>query len=107
MQEQIRVSRAHQLIVKSDIQTSIDTYAQTLKEMDETAKSKEEIAAENREKKLKEKLERLQKKKEHAEEVRKRRLLAVAAGIPAENSEGISTETPSMASHPDRDMSAE
>jgi hypothetical protein len=60
-----------------------------------TTKTKEEIAAENREKKLREKLERLKAKKEHAEAVRQRRLLAAANQANAE-SDSVSTTLPAI-----------
>lgn len=76
--EQQRLDKIHSL-QKTVIQTAMDNYAQTQKDIEETVKTKEEIAAENREKRLREKLDRINAKKAHAEEVRKRRLLAVAS----------------------------
>ena len=58
--------------------------SQTQKELEVTAKSKDELAAENRERKLREKLAKLKAKQEHAEAVRERRLQAAAAAAAAE-----------------------
>jgi hypothetical protein len=85
---------------KTDIQSALDSYAQTQKDIEETVKTKEEIAAENREKKLREKLERLQAKKEHAEAVRQRRLLAAINQANAEN-DAESNALPAIRTAPD------
>lgn len=89
--EQERLDKIHSL-QKTDIQSALDTYTQSQKEIVETTKSKEEIAAENREKKLREKLERLQAKKEHAAAVRQRRLVAAATANQGDNNNDNNNE---------------
>lgn len=81
-QEQLRLAKI-QSLQKTDLHNAMETFVQTQRDLEETAKTKEEIAAENRERKLKEKLERLRLKKEHAAEVRRRKQEAsrAAAGI--------------------------
>lgn len=77
-QEQLRLAKI-QSLHKTD-QHNVQTH----RDLEETAKTKEEIAAENREQKLKEKLERLRLRKEHAAEVRRRKAEAAkdaAAGV--------------------------
>jgi alpha-glucuronidase len=97
--EQQRLEKIHSL-QKTDIQSALDTYVQTQKDIEETTKTKEEIAAENREKKLREKLEKLKAKKEHAEAVRQRRLLAAVNQANTEN-DSVSSPLPAVGSTPD------
>ena len=64
-----------QVTNKSDINNALDTFAQLQKDKEIEVKTKEEIAAENREKRLQELREKQRAKKEHAELVRQRKLL--------------------------------
>lgn len=84
-QEQLRLAKI-QSLQKTDLTNAMESFAQTQKDLEETSKTKEEIAAENREKKLKEKLAKLQLKKEHAAEVRRRKAEAAAAAAAEANS---------------------
>lgn len=79
-QEQLRLAKI-QSLQKTDLHNAMESFVQTQRDLEETAKTKEEIAAENREQKLKEKLERLRLRKEHAAEVRRRKAEAARAGI--------------------------
>lgn len=106
-QEQLRLAKI-QSLQKTDLTNAMESFAQTQKDLEETTKTKEEIAAENREKKLKEKLAKLQLKKEHAAEVRRRKAEAAAAAAEANSKaaheDGVASEgTPSEKSgHFDR-----
>lgn len=84
-QEQLRLAKI-QSLHKTDLTNAMESFAQTQKDLEETTKTKEEVAAENREKKLKEKLAKLQLKKEHAAEVRRRKAEAAAAAAAEANS---------------------
>ena len=76
--EQQRLDKIHAL-QKTDIQNALAEQSQTQKDLEVSAKSKDDIAAENRERKLREKLEKLKAKQQHAEAVRERRRQAAAA----------------------------
>lgn len=58
---------------KSDVLTALDSFASRQREQEQHQKSKEETAAENREKKLIEMRDKLKAKQEHAEAVRRRK----------------------------------
>ena len=58
---------------KSDVQNALDAFATMQQSKEEQVKSKEEIAALNREKRLREMRDKLRAKQEHAERVRKRK----------------------------------
>ena len=60
---------------KSDVQNALDAFATLQQSKEEQVKSKEEIAALNREKRLREMRDKLRAKQEHAERVRKRKQL--------------------------------
>ena len=60
---------------KSDVQNALDAFASMQQNKEEQVKSKEEIAALNREKRLREMRDKLRAKQEHAERVRKRKQL--------------------------------
>ena len=60
---------------KSDVQNALDAFATLQQSKEEQVKSKEEIAALNREKRLREMRDKLRSKQEHAERVRKRKQL--------------------------------
>ena len=77
VQEQRRLEKIHDL-QKTDIQNALAEQSQTQKELEMSAKTKDEIVAENRERRLREKLARLKVKQEHAEAVRQRRRQAAA-----------------------------
>lgn len=95
-QEQLRLAKI-QSLHKTDLHNATETFVQTqrdLEEVEETSKTKEEVAAENRERKLKEKLERLRLRKEHAAEVRRRKAEAARAAAAAGNT--MTTEEESL-----------
>jgi len=77
-QEQQRLDKIHSL-QKTDIQNAMAEQSQTQKELEVHSKTRDEIVAENRERKLREKLAKLKVKQQHAEEVRLRKLQAAAA----------------------------
>ena len=81
-QEQQRLDKIHAL-QKTDIQNALAEQSQTQRELEVTSKTKDEIVAENRERKLREKLAKLKAKQEHAKAVRQRRLQAAAAAAEA------------------------
>ena len=60
---------------KSDVQNALDAFATLQQSKEEQVKSKEEIAALNREKRLREMRDKLRAKQEHAERVSKRKQL--------------------------------
>jgi len=63
---------------KTDIQTALAEQTQTQRDLEVTTKTKDEVVAENRERKLREKLAKLKAKQEHAAAVRQRRLQVAA-----------------------------
>ena len=81
-QEQQRLDKIHSL-QKTDIQNALAEQSQTQKELEVSSKTKDEIVAENRERKLHEKLAKLKAKQDHAAAVRQRRLQVAAAAAAA------------------------
>ena len=75
---------------KSDVQNALDAFASMQQSKEEQVKSKEEIAALNREKRLREMRDKLRAKQEHAERVRKRKQLE------ALNTDKLGEEEPSQ-----------
>jgi len=71
-QEQQRLAKIAALN-KSDVLTALDSFASRQKEQERIQKTKEETAAENREKHLKEMRDKLKAKQEHADAVRRRK----------------------------------
>ena len=76
--EQERLQTIKQVAHQSDVQNALSSFAQSQMAKDDSMKTKEEIAAENREKRLRALQEKLQAKKRHAEEVRKRKNLTLS-----------------------------
>ena len=76
---------------KSDVQNALDAFAMMQQNKEEQVKSKEEIAALNREKRLREMRDKLRAKQEHAERVRKRKQME------ALNTDNLEGEDPSQA----------
>jgi len=76
--EQQRLDKIHAL-QKTDIGSALAEQTQTQRDLEASAKTKDELAAENRERRLRERLERLEAKQQHAEAVRERRRQAAAA----------------------------
>ena len=76
VKEQEKLDRIQTTSQKSDVQNALDNFMQIQKSKDEEVKSKEDIVADNKEKKLRELQEKMRAKKEHAEMVRRRKKLA-------------------------------
>ena len=61
---------------KSDVQNALDSFAQTQMEKDEQEQSKQDVAAENRERRMREMREKLRAKQERIDAARRRKLAA-------------------------------
>ena len=102
--EQQRLERIQQVSKQSDVNAALDTFAERQTTKEDTIKTKEEIAAENREQKLRALQAKLRKKQERAEAVRRKKLSVVQQPLTAEeeqmlgNRNTISDDTPIRAS---------
>ncbi|ELU18859.1 hypothetical protein CAPTEDRAFT_210333 [Capitella teleta] len=73
--EQQRLAKI-QSLAKSDVQNALESFAVRQQEQEESHKTKEEQAAENRERRMKDVRDKLKAKQEHAEAVRRRKKMA-------------------------------
>lgn len=92
-QEREKLEKIQAVSQKSDVQNALDAFAQMQEKKEEHIKTKEEIAAENREKRLREMRDKLKAKQEHAAQVRKRKQLEAINMDNEENNGSLSSRS--------------
>ena len=92
-QENEKLEKIQAVTNKSDVQNALDAFASLQQTKEEQVKSKEEIAALNREKRLREMRDKLRAKQEHAERVRQKKKMEALNTDAMENQESSQSAT--------------
>ena len=74
--EQEKLERIQDVSYKSDVQSALDTFQQRQEATDQQEKTKQELAAENREKRLREMRDKLKAKQERIEAAKRRKRMS-------------------------------